>query len=119
MLRLTGCALAAGLVIVVALLGTRWQWSEPEPRHGRIEYPAGVLYEEFTLDSKGQRHGISRLYYPDGTLKRETVFHHGSWQSFRAWWPNGKLQEECSPWILDDSTRKWDEDGTPILPPPR
>lgn len=105
---------------LVAILGLiafcvpRSTLSTPEPEPTRYTLPDGSV-EEYTLDSSGRKHGVAREWYPDGTMKRETVFSHGSWQHVRAWWPNGTLQEESSVGFLGSTMQLWDEDGKPVM----
>jgi antitoxin component YwqK of YwqJK toxin-antitoxin module len=77
--------------------------------HAEIDYVDGI------------REGMSRLYYPDGTLESEESFRDGLGHGRqRYWYPNGQLKEEM---FVDmgvmTSTRKWAEDGTLLDPQTR
>jgi antitoxin component YwqK of YwqJK toxin-antitoxin module len=63
---------------------------------------------------EGLRHGITRVFYPDGTLRSEARYEYNRPVGLeRTWHHNGQLEEEISyteegTWI---ATRRWDEDG--------
>jgi hypothetical protein len=63
----------------------------------------------------GLRHGMSRVYFPDGRLHSEARYEYGEpVGADRTWYHNGQLQEEIA--YTDQSkyvsTRRWSEDGT-------
>ena len=62
----------------------------------------------------GVRHGLSRVFYPDGRLRSEARYNHNRPVGVdRTWYENGQLEEEVTytedgTWV---STRRWSEDG--------
>jgi antitoxin component YwqK of YwqJK toxin-antitoxin module len=80
-----------------------------EMYEGSRERPKAV--SEF---HNGVRHGVSRVFYPDGALYSEARYVHNRPVGVdRTWHHNGQLREEIT--YTDDgtwvSTRRWSEDG--------
>ncbi|MGW5384210.1 toxin-antitoxin system YwqK family antitoxin [Nocardia sp. NPDC003963] len=90
-----------------------------EPFTGEaVEEAAGLLFAQlFYVD--GIRHGSSREWWDDGSLKSEGENFHGRPRGvYREWHRNGRLAGES---VFSDAgdliTRSlWDEQGEPIRP---
>ena len=81
-----------GLILLLALAGAEVNAAEVEERN-----PDGSLLAIRQLDAAGRPHGLSREYYPTGTLRAEKHYNHGLLHgTSRLYYPTGALQTEWS-----------------------
>jgi antitoxin component YwqK of YwqJK toxin-antitoxin module len=71
-----------------------------------------IMYERMFVD--GQKHGISRHFYRDGTLANEDEYHNGDQHGYsRYWYENGQMSSET--WYVFDRAegvlKEWYENG--------
>ncbi len=83
--------------------------------HGRLQlwYENGQLQTE-ELYHKGRLHGIQRAWYPSGQIKKEVSFINGAFEGIRReWYLNGQLKLECSYKRnkLDGQMMEWQSTG--------
>ena len=81
----------------------------------------GVMFEGPSATPKavsefvdGLRHGMSRVYFPDGKLHSEARYEYGEVVGTdRTWYENGQLEEEITYTEVSKyvSTRRWSESG--------
>ena len=90
---------------------TFWR-GEPFSGISEERYPDGAL--RFELEhTNGIPDGLSRSYWPDGGLHRETWLNYGIRVRVRSWYRNGQIEEDL--WTAQSSFPKhftWAEDGT-------
>jgi MORN repeat variant len=91
------------LVIAYARVDTRLQqgitstWSENGRLKSEVEFYAG------------KRHGIYRVYFPNGKIEQEATFAHGVWQRGNRFTRGGK----ALPFYASDPTRSESSNGAP------
>ena len=84
---------------------------EVDPETGRLEHEWSV----FVTPGRGaMKHGVERIYFPDGTLQWEREFRYGKpTGAWRSWYENGKPRTECF-YLGSDVERTmtfWRDDG--------
>ena len=80
-----------------------------------IEPGVGEVPKAVSEFRDGLRHGMSRVFYPDGKLRSEARYEYSRpVGADRTWYENGQLEEEIT--YTEDSTyvstKRWSEDGT-------
>jgi antitoxin component YwqK of YwqJK toxin-antitoxin module len=89
---------------------------------GRTEirrYPGtSLIKEEYTVNEKGERHGIAKEFYSNGNLEFVINYKNGIMHGFvKGYYENGKLRTEAN-YINGeeerDSVKMYDENGRRI-----
>ncbi len=79
-----------GLILWLVLAGADVRAAEVEERD-----ESGGLLALRQMDADGRPHGLSREYFPTGTLRAERHYHHGLLHGIsRLYYPSGALQTE-------------------------
>jgi hypothetical protein len=107
------------LLLALFLLSLVWHWYGrafvEETRDGN-----GNLRAVTSTDSKGQPHGVSKVFRPDGSLESEIDHSHGQWLVKRCYRQDGSLWHELRNTFSRVESRWFDEYGnespTPTQP---